>query len=75
MVIFDVANADDNDDVGWVIDTLDVALQPLASDTVTRYVPCDKLVAVAEVCPLLHKYEYGVVPPDTVNDAEPVELP
>ena len=73
--MLDAANELANDAVGWVIDTLDVAVQPLASVTVTLYVPPVRLVAVAVVCELFHSYVYGVVPPFAVTVAEPVELP
>ena len=46
-MIFDVANVLVNDAAGWVIATLDVAVQLLASVTVTLYVPLVRLVAVA----------------------------
>ena len=39
---------------GWVIVTVAVAAQKLASVTVTVYEPAVKLVAVCVVCPLLH---------------------
>ena len=53
--MFDAAKALANDAVGSVIDTVEVDVQFLASVTVTLYVPRDKLVAVADVCPLFHK--------------------
>ncbi len=43
--------------------TLAVDTQPAASVTLNTYVPAQRFVAVWEVWPLLHAYEYGVVPP------------
>ena len=73
--MLDVANELVSGADGCVIDTLEVEVQPLASTTVTPYDPLTKLVAVAVVCPSLHEYVYGVVPPVTVTVAEPVALP
>ena len=39
---------------GWVMLTVSVSVQPLASVTVTVYVPADRLVAVADEPPPLH---------------------
>lgn len=39
---------------GWVMLTVSVSVQPLASVTVTVYVPADRPVAVADEPPPLH---------------------
>jgi hypothetical protein len=44
----------DTPDAGWVITTVVVAVQPLASVVVTVYVPAASVVLVAEVPPPLH---------------------
>src|SRR5436853_129707 len=54
---------------------LSVAVQPLASVTVTLYVPAASEVISCVVAPLLHKYVYGDVPPLTVKLIEPVDAP
>jgi len=58
--------------VGSVIFTVVVAVQPLASVTVTDHVPAVKPVTIAVVCAgagLFHKYVYGDVPPLAVTVA------
>ena len=49
--------------------------KPLESLTVTEYTPADRAVMVAVVPPLLHKYMYDAVPPETLAVALPSELP
>ena len=58
-----------------MITTEAVVEQPLASVTVTQYVPAAKLDKSSLVAPLDQRYVYAVVPPDTVRLAAPVELP
>ena len=60
---------------GCVITTEAVVEQPLASVTVTPYVPAARLDKSSLVAPLDHRYVYAVVPPDTDRLAAPVELP
>jgi hypothetical protein len=60
---------------GCVITTEVKVEQPLASVTVTLYVPADKLDKSSLVEPLDHRYVYAVVPPDTLRLAAPVALP
>src|SRR5215467_7403108 len=61
---------------GSVITTLvSVCVQPLASVTVTLYVPAGILVRSCVVAPLLHAYVNGAVPPATVRSIEPVDAP
>ena len=54
---------------------LQVVVQPLASVTLTLYGPIAKLLRLAVVAPLLHKYVYGAVPPVAVTLAVPVVVP
>ncbi len=51
--------------------TVSVSVQPLASVTVTVYVPAARLEAVAEVAPLDQAKEYDVVPPVAEAVASP----
>ncbi len=60
---------------GCVITTEAVVEHPLASVTVTEYVPEAKLDKSSLVAPLDQRYVYAVVPPDTERLAAPVELP
>ena len=63
---------------GCVIVIDAVVVQPLASVTVTIYVPAIKFVAVPPVCAagvVLHEYEYGTVQPPTNTVAEPFAPP
>ena len=48
---------------------------PLASVTVTEYVPEVKLARSSVVAPFDQRNVYAVVPPDTDKLAAPVELP
>ena len=52
-----------------------VAVQLWLSVTVNVYVPDGILLREEAVDPLLHKYVYELVPPVTVDEAFPVELP
>jgi hypothetical protein len=62
--------------VGWVIVVVAVPVQPLLSVTVIVYVPAVNPATVVVVCPLLHEYVYGPVPPVTpVTDTLPVAPP
>lgn len=61
--------------VGWVMTTLAVVVQELASVTVTVYVPAVNADFVADVPPPVQLYVYDVVPPVTVAVADPVEPP
>ncbi len=61
--------------LGCVI-VVDVVVEhPFASVAVTVYVPTVKLLIVADVDPVFHKYEYPAVPFDANEVAEPVEAP
>jgi hypothetical protein len=53
---------------GWLTVAEPLAVQPLASVTVTLYVPAERplLLLVVAVDELLHTYEYAPVPPDAV---------
>jgi hypothetical protein len=66
---------DDVNAVGSV--TVDVAVveQPLASVTVTVYVPATKLLFVAVVVPFDHAYVYAGVPPFAATATSPFEPP
>ena len=57
--------------VGSVMVTVSVSSQPLASVTVTVYVPAARLDAVAPVALFDHAYEYGAVPPEPLAVADP----
>ena len=46
-------------------------MQPKASLTTQVYETAFRFVATAVLCPLLHKYEYGSVPPITDTVAVP----
>ena len=72
----------------FVVDEIDIAnklgcvivaevddVHPLASVAVTVYVPAARLLIVAVVAPVFHKYEYPAVPFDANEVAEPVEAP
>ena len=61
--------------IASVIVAVVVIVQPLASVTVTVYVPAAKPVSVAADPPLLHAYVYPGVPLFPAAVAEPVELP
>ena len=50
-------------------------VHPFASVAVTVYVPIVRLLIVAVVAPVFHKYEYPAVPFDANEVAEPVEAP
>src|SRR5690242_7992905 len=50
-------------------------VHPLASVTVTEYVPGGKLIIVTAVLPLLHRYVYPGVPPPTFAVAVPLLAP
>jgi hypothetical protein len=52
-----------------------VVEHPLASVTVTVYVPAARLFRSSVVAPFDQRYVYAVVPPDAVRLAAPVELP
>ena len=55
--------------------TEDVVLHPVESLTVTVYVPAERPVAVAFVCPPGdHAYVYGITPREAVTVALPVLL-
>ncbi len=60
-----------------MIVTLAVFVQPLASFTVTVYVPAQRPVALAVVCTgvVFHEYVYGVTPPPPTPVALPLQLP
>ena len=58
-----------------IVNVPDVMEQPFASVIRQVLLPAGKFVAVALVCPLLHKYEYGDVPPVTLIVAKPFEPP
>jgi hypothetical protein len=58
-----------------VITTEAVVEHPLASVTVTEYVPAARLFKSSVVAPFDQRYVYAVVPPDTDKLAAPVELP
>jgi hypothetical protein len=61
---------------GCVIVNVRLPVQPLASVTVTVYVPGHNPVAVAALPPEgAHEYVYGPVPPVTVALADPVHCP
>jgi hypothetical protein len=60
---------------GCVITTEAVVEHPLASVTVTLYVPATRPVLSSVVTPLPQLNEYGAVPPVAVRLAAPVELP
>ena len=66
---------------GFVIVTLDVDVHPLASVTVTLYVPASSPVTKAlslsgsSAPSLLQSYEKAPVPPDAVTSACPSESP
>ena len=57
--------------VGSVTVALDVVVHPLASVTVTVYVPATSPLAVAVVAALLHAKVYGEVPPAPLAVADP----
>ena len=61
--------------VGSVRVTVLIATHPLASLTLTLYVPAVKLLAVVLVLPLLQLYVKLPVPPLALTLAEPVLLP
>jgi hypothetical protein len=52
-----------------------VVEHPFASVAVTVYVPAFRLLIVADVDPVFHRYEYPAVPLDATEVAEPVEPP
>ena len=52
-----------------------VAVQLLASVTVTQYVPATRLFRSCVVAPPVHKYVYGVAPPVTVRLIDPFAPP
>ena len=56
---------------GWVMFARTVAVQLLASDTVTINCPAGKLGAVADIEPLDQLNEKGAVPPEMEAVAEP----
>jgi hypothetical protein len=60
---------------GCVITTEAVVEHPLASVTVTPYVPAARLDKSSLVAPLDQRYVYAVVPPLTLRLAAPVEFP
>jgi hypothetical protein len=62
---------------GWVMVTLAVVVQLLASLTVTVYVPAGIFNAVTPVWAgtVFHEYVYGEVPPTVITVALPVEFP
>ena len=60
---------------GCVMVTVAVVEHPLASVTVTLYVPAARLDKSSLVDPFDQRYVYAVVPPDTDKLATPVELP
>ena len=62
-------------EIGWVMACDNVAVQPLASITVTVYVLGARLVIFCVVAPLLHAYVKGVVPPATFMFIAPLLLP
>ena len=53
---------------GFTTVTLVEAVQPSASVTVKVYVPAPIFVKLEFVVPLLQEYEYGAVPPVTVDE-------
>jgi hypothetical protein len=59
-------------DAGAVIVTLPIAVHPLLSVTVIVYPPAANPVAVAFVCPPVHEYVYGVLPPLGLDVALPL---
>jgi pyridoxal biosynthesis lyase PdxS len=61
--------------VGCVIVAVVDVVHPFASVAVTVYVPEFRLLIVAVVAPVFHKYEYPPVPLDANEVAEPVEAP
>ncbi len=61
--------------VGSVTSTEAVAVQPLASVTVTLYVPAERSVISSVTALLLHTKVYGAVPPVTVKSAAPFVPP
>jgi len=61
--------------VGCEIVAVVDAVHPFASVAVTVYVPIVRLLIVAVVAPVFHKYEYPPVPLDATEVAEPVEAP
>ena len=50
-------------------------VHPFASVTVTVYVPAVNPVISSVVEALLHRYEYGIVPPPARTEALPVNSP
>jgi len=72
---FVVEGIDTANEVGCVIIAVVEAVHPLASVAVTVYVPAVRLLIVADVDPVFHKYEYPTVPFDANEVAEPVEAP
>ena len=58
-----------------VIGTLHTAVHPLASVTVTLYVPAVKPLTVVVVAPVFQKYVYGDVPPLTNTATLPLDCP
>ena len=46
-----------------------------ASSTKTVYCPTDRLLKVDSVSPVFHKKVYGAVPPEGVNEADPLASP
>ena len=61
--------------MAFVIVALVVAVHPLASVTVTVYVPAATLLRSCVAAALLHVYVYPAVPPFTVKSIEPLLLP
>jgi hypothetical protein len=61
--------------VGCVIVADVDIVHPFASVAVTTYMPAVRLLIVADVDPVFHKYEYPAVPFDANEVAEPVEAP
>ena len=61
--------------VGCVIVAVVDIVHPFASVAVTTYVPAVRLLIVADVDHVFHKYEYPAVPFDANEVAEPVEAP
>jgi hypothetical protein len=72
---FVVDGIDNANKLGCVIVAFDDAVHPLASVAVTVYVPAVRLLIVADVDPVFHKYEYPAVPFDATEVAEPVKAP
>ena len=58
--------------VWFTILPVEVAVQPLASVTVTVYVPDARLLTVPLVDPVFHKYVSVPVPPDDVTVTDPL---